>query len=167
MQRASMPHDANVVSPDANWKGDNNGEHVGRDETARPFSARLPRWGRGERGGGHPRRLRRQCNEHARTGGQADDGPGCGKQRGAHDGSEQRLRRRPTTAPATTGTTAPTAAAVATSASTTGSAAAPTTAASSAVAATTVAGKPGGSILIGTLGEASTINPVRLRRLRG
>jgi hypothetical protein len=88
-----MPHDANVVSPDANWKGDNNGEHVGRDETARPFSARLPRWGRGERGGGHPRRLRRQCNEHARTGGQADDGPGCGKQRGAHDGSEQRLRR--------------------------------------------------------------------------
>jgi peptide/nickel transport system substrate-binding protein len=61
----------------------------------------------------------------------------------------------PTTAPATTGTTAPTAA-VATSAGTTGSAAAPTTAAS---AAATGQGKPGGSILIGTLGEAQTINP--------
>ncbi|MDQ6906065.1 MAG: ABC transporter substrate-binding protein [Chloroflexota bacterium] len=56
-----------------------------------------------------------------------------------------------------TGTTAATApAAVATSASTTGSAAAPTTAAS---AAATGQGKPGGSILIGTLGEAKTINP--------
>ncbi|MGI8854752.1 MAG: ABC transporter substrate-binding protein [Thermomicrobiales bacterium] len=62
----------------------------------------------------------------------------------------------PTTVPATTGTTAPTAAAVATSANTTGSAAAPTTAASSAAAGQ---GKPGGSILIGTLGEAKTINP--------
>jgi peptide/nickel transport system substrate-binding protein len=62
----------------------------------------------------------------------------------------------PTTAPATTGTTAPTAAAVATSASTTGSAAAPTTAAASAAAGQ---GKPGGSILIGTLGEANSINP--------
>lgn len=62
----------------------------------------------------------------------------------------------PTTAPATTGTTAASAPAVATSASTSGSAAAPTTAASSAVAGQ---GKPGGSILIGTLGEASTINP--------
>jgi peptide/nickel transport system substrate-binding protein len=62
----------------------------------------------------------------------------------------------PTTAPATTGTTAPTAA-VATSAGTTGSAAAPTTIAVSAAA--TGQGKPGGSILIGTLGEAQTINP--------
>jgi len=62
----------------------------------------------------------------------------------------------PTTAAATTGTTAATAPAVATSASTTGSAAAPTTAAS---AAATGQGKPGGSILIGTLGEAKTINP--------
>jgi peptide/nickel transport system substrate-binding protein len=62
----------------------------------------------------------------------------------------------PTTAPATTGTTAPTAA-VATSAGTTGSAAAPTTIAASAAA--TGQGKPGGSILIGTLGEAQTINP--------
>jgi peptide/nickel transport system substrate-binding protein len=62
----------------------------------------------------------------------------------------------PTTAPATTGTTAPTAA-VATSAGTTGSAAAPTTRAVSAAA--TGQGKPGGSILIGTLGEAQTINP--------
>mgnify|MGYP001210834745 CR=1 FL=1 len=58
-------------------------------------------------------------------------------------------------AAATTGTTAATAPAVATAASTTGSAAAPTTAASAA----TGQGKPGGSILIGTLGEASTINP--------
>jgi peptide/nickel transport system substrate-binding protein len=63
-------------------------------------------------------------------------------------------------AASTTGSTAATAPAVATaSSSTTGSAAAPTTAASSAAAATTVAGKPGGSILIGTLGEASSINP--------
>jgi peptide/nickel transport system substrate-binding protein len=62
----------------------------------------------------------------------------------------------PTTAPATTGTTAPTAA-VATSAGTTGSAAAPTTIAVRAAA--TGQGKPGGSILIGTLGEAQTINP--------
>ncbi len=62
----------------------------------------------------------------------------------------------PTTAPATTGTTAASAPAVATAATTSGSAAAPTTAASSAAAGQ---GKPGGSILIGTLGEASTINP--------
>ncbi len=113
----------------------------------------------GERGGGDPRRLRRQRDEHAHTGGQADDGPDRRSQRrGAHHGGEraaQRPRRR--TAPATTGTTAPTAAAVATSASTTGSAAAPTTAAASAAA--TGQGKPGGSILIGTLGEAKTINP--------
>ncbi|MGI8689967.1 MAG: ABC transporter substrate-binding protein [Thermomicrobiales bacterium] len=61
------------------------------------------------------------------------------------------------TKPAVTGTTAASAPAVATtSASTSASAAAPTTAASSAAAGQ---GKPGGSILIGTLGEASTINP--------
>ncbi len=68
----------------------------------------------------------------------------------------------PTTAPAAatkpassvTGATA--APAVATSATTSGSAAAPTTAAS---VAATGQGKPGGSILIGTLGEASSINP--------
>ena len=60
------------------------------------------------------------------------------------------------TQPATTGTTATTAPAVAATASTSGSAVAPTTAAS---AAATGQGKPGGSILIGTLGEAKTINP--------
>ncbi len=63
------------------------------------------------------------------------------------------------TKPAVTGTTAASAPAVATSASTSGSAAAPTTAASAAGSPTAGAGKPGGSILIGTLGEASTINP--------
>ncbi len=62
----------------------------------------------------------------------------------------------PTVKSATTGTTAASAPAVATSASTTGSAAAPTTGAS---AVATGQGKPGGSILIGTLGEASSINP--------
>jgi peptide/nickel transport system substrate-binding protein len=57
---------------------------------------------------------------------------------------------------ATTGTTAASApAAVSTPSATTGTAAS-TTAAGSAVAAS---GKPGGSIIIGTLGEASTINP--------
>jgi peptide/nickel transport system substrate-binding protein len=56
-----------------------------------------------------------------------------------------------------TGTTAASAPAVATSASTAGSAVAPTTAASAAAASGQ--GKPGGSILIGTLGEASSINP--------
>ena len=56
-----------------------------------------------------------------------------------------------------TGTTAASAPAVATSTSTSASAAAPTTA--SASAAATGQGKPGGSILIGTLGEANTINP--------
>jgi peptide/nickel transport system substrate-binding protein len=60
------------------------------------------------------------------------------------------------TKPATTGTTAASAPAVATSASTSASAAAPTTASASAAAGQ---GKPGGSILIGTLGEASSINP--------
>ncbi|MGI8689966.1 MAG: ABC transporter substrate-binding protein [Thermomicrobiales bacterium] len=63
------------------------------------------------------------------------------------------------TKPAITGTTAASAPAIATSASTTGSAVAPTSAASVAGSATTVAGKPGGSILIGTLGEANSINP--------
>jgi len=61
------------------------------------------------------------------------------------------------TKPAVTGTTAASAPAVTTSASTSGSAVAPTTAASAAAA--TGQGKPGGSILIGTLGEAKTINP--------
>lgn len=56
-----------------------------------------------------------------------------------------------------TGTTAASAPAIATAPSTSGSAAAPTTAATSAPAA--AQGKPGGTILIGTLGEASTINP--------
>jgi len=62
----------------------------------------------------------------------------------------------PTVESATTGKKAASAPAVATSASTTGSAAAPTTGASAAV---TGQGKPGGSILIGTLGEAKSINP--------
>ncbi len=62
----------------------------------------------------------------------------------------------PTVKSATTGTTAASAPAVATSASSTGSSAAPTTGASVAV---TGQGKPGGSILIGTLGEAKSINP--------
>ncbi len=61
------------------------------------------------------------------------------------------------TKPAVTGTTAANAPAVATSASTSGSAVAPTTAANAAAA--TGQGKPGGSILIGTLGEAKSINP--------